>query len=113
MLSPDNDMQQQHNDCPSDKHCHALLDGYAYPCGRPIPAGIIEKHFNVKFEGMQERLDKTRLDLHNTTLNGWEIAEFLDSPTPMCEYCCYERMRFAEWKQCARQDAVLDDFVLS
>jgi hypothetical protein len=113
MLSPVNDMRQQHSNCPADRYCHVLLDGYAYPCGRPIPAGIIEKHFNVKFEGMEERLNKMRLNLHNTTLNGWEIAEFLAGPTPMCEYCCFERMRTAEWAQCPRNSARLEDFVLT
>ena len=111
-LLPTNDMEEQHRTCYTDKRCHALHEGYVYPCFMPGAAEIIEKHFGVKFEGMAENMDKMRLSLHNTELDGWGIAQFLESPSPMCSYCCFERMRKVEWKQCTREDARLDDFVL-
>ena len=112
MLSPVNDMEQQHATCFTDKHCHAIYDGYTYPCFMPASAEIIEKHFNVKFEGMAENMDKMRLNLHDTDLDGWEIIEFLERPTPMCKYCCFEKVRDIEWKQCPRADAKLEDYVI-
>jgi len=112
MLSPINDMEQQHHTCYTDKHCHAIYKGYAYPCFLPGSSEIIEKHFNVKFEGMAENMDKMRLNLHDTELDGYEIVKFLESPTPMCSYCCFEKLRTTEWKQCSRKDAKLEDFVI-
>jgi len=53
-----------------------------------------------------------RINLHDTGLNGWEIVKFLESPTPMCRYCCFEKLRKVEWKQCSRADAKLEDFVV-
>jgi len=112
MLSPTNDMEQQHRTCYTDKYCHALRDGYAYPCFQPGAAEIIERHFNVKFEGMAEAMDEMRLNLHDTELDGWGIVKFLESPTPMCRYCNFENLRKIEWEQCSRNDAKLEDYVL-
>jgi len=111
-LSPDSDMHQQYEKCYQTKYCHPLLDGYAYPCGMPIPAKIIEKHFNVEFEGLADNIENMRVDIHNTAMDGWEIAEYLEKPTPMCRYCIFERQRFRKWEQRPRNEAKLEDFVL-
>jgi MoaA/NifB/PqqE/SkfB family radical SAM enzyme len=112
MLCPDNDKDKQHRICGGSKNCHTLYEGYVYPCGMAPTAFNIEEFFNVKFEGLDKRLDEVRIDLHKTKLNGWEINEFLENPTPMCEYCCVEQKRLTEWQQCPRSAAQLGDFVL-
>ena len=112
MLSPANDMEQEHRSCRSNKHCHALIDGYIYPCFMPISAKVLEKHFDVEFEGMAEKIDDMRINIHDTELDGMEIVEFLTKPSPICEYCCFEKERNVKWEQCPRKDAKLEDFVL-
>ena len=112
-LYPTNEIEKQHNTCYTDKYCHTLYNGYVYPCFFPCSSEIIEKHFNVKFEGMAENMDKMRLNLHDTELDGWGIVKYLESPTPMCGYCCFERLHKIEWGQCSRTEAKLEDFVLS
>ena len=111
-LSPKNDMNKQYDECYNTKYCHGFLDGYVYPCGMPIPVKIIERHFNVRFEGMAERLNQMRMDIHATEMDGWEIVEYLQKPTPACEYCCFEKKRNIEWQQCSREDAKPEDYFL-
>jgi molybdenum cofactor biosynthesis enzyme MoaA len=112
MLSPENNMEQQHNDCRGNKHCHALLDGHIYPCFMPVSAKVLEKHFDVEFEGMADNIDKVRVNIYDTDLDGMEIVEFLTKPSLICEYCCFEKERNVKWEQCPRKDAKLEDFVL-
>jgi len=112
MLEPVNDMEHAHRTCFTDKHCHTLYNGYVYPCFLPGSSEVIEKHFNVKFEDMAENMDKMRMDIHNTEMDGWEISRYLTKPTPMCRYCCFEQVRKVKWEQCQRSEAKLEDFVL-
>jgi MoaA/NifB/PqqE/SkfB family radical SAM enzyme len=110
-LEPVNNRYEQHSRC-GGKGCHTLYNGYIYPCGMAPTALIIEKFFNTEFEGLSNSLDKIRIDLHNTKITGWEINDFLDNPTQMCEYCSVERKRLTAWQQCPRSEAKLEDFVL-
>jgi len=112
MLTPDNDMIHQHNECYQTKYCHALLDGYMYPCGSAISSETIEKYFDVKFEGLDENIDKMRINLYDTNLEGWDIISFLKNPTPLCRYCCYEQRRVMKWEQFSADKVKLEDFVL-
>ena len=66
----------------------------------------------VKYEGMSESLDKMRIDLHDKNLDGWELDELCFKPTPMCRYCCFERMLLPEWKTGRICNFELEDFVL-
>jgi FkbM family methyltransferase len=113
MLKPDNDMTLQHKACYQTKYCHALRNGYLYPCGSTISSETIEKYFNVKFEKMDENIEKMRINLQDTKLDGWDIANFLKNPTPSCMYCCFERRRELKWEQFSTDTATLEDFVLT
>jgi len=112
MLKPENDMVHQHSECYQTKYCHALINGYMYPCGSAISSEAIEKFFNVKFEELDENIDKMRINLHDTKLGGWDIIEFLKNPTPLCKYCCYERRQVMKWEQFSTDKSRLEDFVL-
>jgi hypothetical protein len=111
-LKPENDMVEQHNACYQTKYCHALRDGYLYPCGSTISSETIEKYFNVKFENLDANIEKMRINLRETELDGWGMVNFLKNPTPSCMYCCYERRRESKWEQFSAGNAKLEDFVL-
>jgi len=112
-IRPESDMNKQFEDCVQAKYCHSLLDGFVYPCWSAISAKTIEDHFGVEFEGLSEILDKTRVNIHDTALDGWEIVDFFNSPNPMCSYCCYERLRKVKWTQFSPADAKLEDFIIT
>jgi MoaA/NifB/PqqE/SkfB family radical SAM enzyme/GT2 family glycosyltransferase len=112
MLTPVNDMEQQHRNCRGNKHCHTLLDGYIYPCFMPVSAKVLENYYGVEFKEMAGNIDKMRINIYDTKLDGMEIVEFLTKPSPACEYCCFEKERNEKWEQCPRKDAKLEDFVL-
>ena len=111
-LKPENDMAKQHNACYQTKYCHTLHNGYLYPCVSTISSEGIQNYFNTKFEGFDESIEKMRINLRDTNLDGNAIVSFLKNPTPSCMYCCYERRRESKWEQFSAGNAKLEDFVL-
>jgi len=111
-LKPDNDMVAQHNACFSTKTCHTLYDGHLYPCFIPMSSKILENHFGVEFEGLAENFEEMRINLHDTEMTGREINNFLTTPSPMCKYCNFEKLRKTKWGQCPPDKAKLEDFVV-
>ena len=111
-LSPENNPIAEFTLC--DKTTCRTLEpgGKVRMCRIPILIDQLQNHFDVKFEGFDDMVDDLYIDIHNTELSGWEIAEFFNSPSPVCAYCSHARMEWFDWQQQSPKDMRLEDFIV-
>ena len=111
-LSPENDPIQEFTGC-AGRFCHGIEPGgKVRMCQVPYVIKRLQNHFDVKFEGFDDMVDDLYIDIHNTELSGWEIAEFFNSPSPVCAYCSHARMEWFDWRQQSPKDMKLEDFIV-
>jgi FkbM family methyltransferase len=111
-LKPSGNMKEQHKNCGAESVCHTLHEGYLYSCGYPLYANTLEKHFAANFEGLKENIDKMRINIHETTLTGWEIEKINNSPTPFCGYCNIKKQQAFNWEQLHPGKHKLEDYLI-
>jgi glycosyltransferase involved in cell wall biosynthesis len=108
-LRPSFDPEVSFRNC-SYNYCHYMSGSYLYGCSWPGPKHLLEKRFNVEFEGLD--IEKTRIDILNTELTGDEINAMMNKPYEACRYCSDTIETWFAWEQVSRQNAKLDDYVV-
>jgi len=82
--------------CRAHNYCPFLKEGRIYPCVRPAVSGYFNRAFNTCIP------TSGYLDIHERTVTGWKILEFLEKPCEACRYCRYE-YRYFPWGRSTKQ----------
>lgn len=86
-------------------HCHAVSGGYLSACSNQMYAHRLNTAFDLKFP------ENDKINIHTTTLNGWEINKTFTKPHEFCKYCGKGLVPF-KWKTCAGNKAKASDWLI-
>lgn len=85
-------------------HCHSLGGGYLSACSHQFWAYRLNTAFDLDYP-----VDE-KIDIHNTTLSGWEINELFKKPLNFCRYCPKGMVPF-KWETCPQNEATPGDWI--
>lgn len=84
--------------CRQLANCPFLEDGRIYPCAYPPCAHILEERFGVSLP--KDPADS--IDIHDPSVDGFAIMEFLARPIPFCGRCDLAHLEHFDWGRTAR-----------
>lgn len=85
-------------------HCHALGNGYLSACSHQFWVHRLNTAFDLSYP-----VDE-KIDIHNTSLTGWEINELFNKPLDFCRYCPKGMVPF-KWETCKQSDAKPNNWI--
>lgn len=105
-LNPDNDEDESFRDCIASG-CREVYRGKLLRC-----SGVIAfEKLNHKYGTHYNIVSDDWFDIHNESIDVWEIKNKLDEPSNACKYCNVNNIEYFQWDY-ANKGRGLNDYVL-
>lgn len=86
-------------------HCHCLGGGFLSACSHQFWVRRLNSAFDLAYP------EDEKIDIHNTSLSGWEIDALFKKPLDFCRYCPKGMVPF-KWKPCPEGQAKPEDWII-
>ena len=105
-LNPDNDADESFRDCIASG-CREVYRGKLLRC-----SGVIAfEKLNQKYGTHYNIVPDDWFDIHNESIDAWEIKKKLDESSNACKYCNVNEIQFFEWDY-ANNGNGLNDYII-
>ncbi|MFT4146104.1 MAG: radical SAM protein [Mobilitalea sp.] len=101
------DVDKAYSSCVSTK-CHFLLDGKLALCPMPLIFKKLGKHLENPIPDFEEDY----IDIHKTSMNGWDIVELFSKPIKHCAYCKSYDAQMFKWEPGGSRIPQLEDWLI-
>lgn len=105
-INDKNDPNLSHGKCMSSG-CRELYKGRLSKCSGALAFTRLNEQFGTNYE-VKRNVDW--FDIHDQTINAWDIERALNQPAAICKYCSDNKMEYFDWSN--NEKACLEDYII-